>query len=115
MARRHSSKRNQRSSNAKALRRRVAGLIGSAGAFLAFGLTPLAAAPAAHADIEDLFVEPIINSLSSIDPVLGADLSTVVGDVTSSSGWDSVVADFGGVDSVLGASSSVAGVVSDTG
>ncbi|MGO9068081.1 hypothetical protein [Mycobacterium sp.] len=35
-----------------------------AGAVLAFGLGPLAAAPVAHADEFDLIVEPIINSLS---------------------------------------------------
>ena len=51
MAGRHSSKRNQRSRNAKARRRgRVLGAGTTAGAFLAFGMTPLATAPAAHAD-----------------------------------------------------------------
>jgi hypothetical protein len=49
MAGRRSSKGNRR--NAKARRRgRVVALGGSAGAFLAFGLTPLAAVPAANAD-----------------------------------------------------------------
>ena len=44
------SKRNRRPRNAKALRRAVVGLIASAGAFLAFGMTPLAMTPSAHAD-----------------------------------------------------------------
>jgi hypothetical protein len=39
----HTSRRNRRSRNPKARRRRVVGLSTSAGAFLAFGLTPLAA------------------------------------------------------------------------
>jgi len=69
-------------------------------------------APAAHADEIGLILEPIINSLSSVDPTLGADVSTVVGDLTSS--WDSLVAQFGGVDSALGAASSAASVVPDT-
>jgi hypothetical protein len=44
------SKRNRRPRNAKALRPAVAGLIASAGAFLAFSMTPLAITPSAHAD-----------------------------------------------------------------
>ena len=75
MAGRHSSKRNQRSSKAKARRRGrgAIGLGGGAGAFLALGLGPLASAPAAHADELDAILDPIINSLASIDPTLGAD------------------------------------------
>jgi hypothetical protein len=53
MARQRSTKRNQRSSKAKARRRRTIGLGGGAGAFLAFGVSPLAAAPPAHADVLD--------------------------------------------------------------
>ena len=112
MARHRDSKRSRRSLHARALRRRVAGLIASAGAFVAFGMTPLPAAPAAHADEFDVIVDPIINALSSVDPALGADVSTLVGDFTTS--WDSAVADFSGVDSALGAASSAASVVPDT-
>ncbi|MGO9548591.1 MAG: hypothetical protein ACLPRW_03680, partial [Mycobacterium sp.] len=85
----------------------------SAGAVLAFGLGPLAAAPVAHADEFDLIVEPIINSLSSIDPTLGADVGTLAGDLTGS--WDPLVGGLNGVDSALGAASSAAGVVPDFG
>ncbi|MGA9488980.1 MAG: hypothetical protein WBV80_01840, partial [Mycobacterium sp.] len=115
MARHRDTKRNYRSLHAEALRRRVAGLIAIAGAFVAFGLGPLGVAPAAHADEFDVIVDPIINALSSVDPLLGADVSTVLGDVTTSSGWESVVADLGGVDSALGAASSAASVVPETG
>ena len=41
----------------------MVGLSTSAGAFLAFGITPLAAAPSANADEFDVAVEPILNSL----------------------------------------------------
>ena len=108
------SKRNRRPRNAKALRRAVVGLIASASAFLAFGMTPLAMTPSAHADEFDVIVDPIINSISSIDPTLGTDLTAVLGDFTTSSGWDSVLADFSSLDSLFGASSSVASVVPDT-
>ena len=65
----------------KARARRRSGVLGigaTASACLAFGLAPLATAPAANADEFDLIVEPILNSLSSIDPALGNDLSAVV-------------------------------------
>ncbi|MGB6209707.1 MAG: hypothetical protein WBF82_22455, partial [Mycobacterium sp.] len=78
MARQRSTKRNHRSRNAKA-RRRAVGLSTSAGAFLAFGLGPLATAPAAHADGFELIIEPIINSLASVGPTLGADLGALMG------------------------------------
>jgi hypothetical protein len=91
MARHRITKQNRRSRSAKARRRGVVGLGTSAGAFLAFGLTPLAAAPAAHADEVDLVLEPIINSLASVDPTVGADLS----------GW------LANLDSVFAAASSV--------
>ena len=73
--------RNQRGAHRKkgSRRRNLAIGGGSAvGAFLAFGMTPLAAAPPAHADIEDLIFEPIINSLAGIDPTLGVDLTSLV-------------------------------------
>src|SRR5277367_3715041 len=90
MARQLCPKRNRRSRNAKVLRRAVVGLVASAGAFLAFGMTPLAMTPSAHADEFDLIIDPIINSISSIDPTLGTDLTAALGDFTTSSGWDSV-------------------------
>jgi hypothetical protein len=76
MAGQRCPKRNRRPRNAKALRRAVVGLIASAGAFLAFGMTPLAMTPSAHAfDEFDLFIDPIINSLSSVDPTLAVDMT----------------------------------------
>src|SRR6202012_5193559 len=70
-------KRNRRSRNAKVFRRAVVGLIASAGAFLAFGMTPLAMTmtPSAHADEFDVIIDPIINSISSIDPTLAVDMT----------------------------------------
>lgn len=41
----------------------MVGLGSGAGAVLAFGLGPLAAAPPAHADEFDVIIDPIINSL----------------------------------------------------
>ncbi len=38
------------------------------GAVLAFGLTPLATAPAANADELDLVLDPVLTSLSTVDP-----------------------------------------------
>lgn len=81
MAGRKSSKRNQRSRIATARRRRVLGAGTTAGAFLAFGMTPLAAAPAAHADEFDVIIDPIINSIlgsvpnsiTGLDALLGID------------------------------------------
>lgn len=109
MAGQHSRRRNRKARTARARRGRVVGLGASAGAFLAFGLTPLAGAPAAHADEFDVILDPIISSLASIDPTLGADLSTLVGDFTTSG--NSAVVDF---STVLGASTSVASLVPDT-
>ncbi len=84
MAGRQSSKRNPQSRDAaKARRRRVVAMGGTAGAFLAFGLSPLAQAPAAQADGLDLIVEPIINALAGVDPTLGADLTGWVGNLDS--------------------------------
>src|ERR1700737_1274819 len=58
--------------------RRVVGLVATAGAFLAFGMTPLIAAPAANADGLDVILAPILNSLSSVDPAMATDLGAVV-------------------------------------
>src|ERR1700691_1275212 len=93
MAGRNSSKRNQRSRNAKARRRRqVLGAGTTAGAFLAFGMTPLATAPPAHADV-DAILDPVINSILSsvtsldgllgIDPSAGFDLALPATDVAA--------------------------------
>jgi endoglycosylceramidase len=59
-------------------RRCVLGLVATAGAFVALGMTPLVTAPAANADEFDVILEPILNSLSSIDPGLVTDVSTLV-------------------------------------
>src|SRR5271155_5746887 len=83
MAGQQCPKRNRRSRNAKALRRAVVGLIASAGAFLAFGMTPLAMTPSAHADEFDLIIDPIINSLSSVDPTLAVDMTSWLANLDS--------------------------------
>jgi hypothetical protein len=54
---------NRRSRSAKA-RRRVVGLSSGVGAFLALGMTQLAAAPTVKADEFDAILEPIINSIT---------------------------------------------------
>lgn len=56
-----------------ARRRSIEVLVATAGAFFAFGMTPLVAAPPANADEFELILEPILNSLSSIDPGLVTD------------------------------------------
>ena len=94
MSRQHSTNRNHRSYSAKARRHKMIGLNASAGAFLAFGLTPLANAPAANADEFELILDPIINSLASLDPTLATDVSglatafdpTLVGDSLAAAG-----------------------------
>ncbi|MDT5086087.1 MAG: hypothetical protein QOJ61_3130, partial [Mycobacterium sp.] len=82
MAGQHKNKRNQRSRNAKARRRRMLGAGTTAGAFLAFGMTPLASAPAAHADEFDVIIDPIINSIlssiTSLDALVGIDPSSAL-------------------------------------
>ena len=76
MAPHRSTKQNRDSRNAKARRRRVVGLSCTAGAFLAFGLTPLATAPRAHADMEDVIVQPVIDAIAQavnlVDPGLAS-------------------------------------------
>src|SRR3984885_6996484 len=102
------SKKNRQSGKRKA-RRRALGLGGSAGAFLAFGLTPLAglaAAPQAHADGLDAILDPILNSIlssvTSFDALLGIDPSSL-GDLAlpatdvaavAPSGWEALFGDF---------------------
>src|SRR5690625_3987405 len=76
MARQRSTTRQHRSCHAKTRRRVVC--LTTAGAFLALGLTPLATTPAASAEGLDVILDPILNSLSSIDPALGTDFSALV-------------------------------------
>ncbi|MGH3967846.1 MAG: hypothetical protein ACRDTV_06955, partial [Mycobacterium sp.] len=62
--------RTRRAANARA-RRRALGAGGAVGAFLAFGMSPLNTAPAARADdfgLLDNILNPIISSLSGVDP-----------------------------------------------
>src|ERR1700677_1514885 len=55
---------------------RVIGLSGATSAFVTFSLGPLLSAPLARADgFEDIILDPIISSLSSVDPSLAVDLS----------------------------------------
>src|SRR6202453_4447458 len=107
MAGKRSGKKNQRS--AKKTSGRALGLGGSAGAFLAFGLSPLAglaSAPPAHADGLDVIVDPILNSIlgsvTSFDALLGIDPSSL-GDLAlptadvapvAPSGWEAWFGDF---------------------
>jgi hypothetical protein len=86
MAGRDSTKGNKRSRNAKARRRRVVGLGGAAGAFLAattMTAGPLVTAPPANADIDDLLdpiIQPIItaltDSIAGVDPAAATDLTS---------------------------------------
>src|ERR1700722_16235111 len=127
MAGKHSGKKN-RSARAKA-RGRALGLGGSAGAFLAFGLSPLAglaSAPPAHADGLDVIVDPIINSIlssvTSFDALLGIDPSSL-GDLalpatdaaaTAPSGWESLFGDFTNPVSDAGTAASLTDSTSST-
>src|ERR1700733_10838226 len=55
---------------------RVICLSGATSAFVTFSLGPLLSAPLARADgFEDIILDPIISSLSSVDPSLAVDLS----------------------------------------
>jgi hypothetical protein len=81
MARHHSSKGNRRARRLKA-RRRVIGLGTGAGAMLAFGLSPLANPAAAHADILDTVIDPIMQQLADATSA-AADASTA-----STAGWE---------------------------
>src|ERR1700733_10943718 len=71
-------KRNRQSKSSKARRRRAVGLSTTAGAALAFGLTPWATAPPAPGDELDVLLDPIINSLSAIDPTLAVDATSLL-------------------------------------
>ena len=124
------SKKNRRSARGKAKARRAAlGLGGSAGAFLAFGLTPLAglaSAPPARADGLDAIIDPILNSIlssvTSFDALLGIDPSAL-GDLAlpatdaaavAPSGWEALFGDFTNPVSDVGTAASVADSTSTT-
>lgn len=105
-------KRNSQSRRAKARRRRVIGLGAGAGALFGCGMTGLATPPAAHADILDWIIDPIIQSvtdastaaaegasastafldaLTAIDPSAAADLGSLglgTADTAGASGLD---------------------------
>src|SRR3984957_5331643 len=118
MAGKHSGKKNRQTGKGKA-RRRALGLGGSAGAFLAFGLTPLAglaSAPQAHADGLDGIIDPILTSMTSFDALLGIDPSSL-GDLAlpatdvatvAPSGWESLFGEFTNPVSDAGTAASVA-------
>src|SRR5580698_4134406 len=107
MAGKHNSKGNRQSRKAKGRRRaRAIGLGGSAGAFLALGLGPLASPPAAHADDFGI-IDTIIGSLSSADPALGSGLDGWVASLDSALGAASTVDPTSGLDTALSAASTV--------
>src|SRR5258708_24748020 len=128
MAGKRSGKKNQQSGKGKA-RRRALGLGGSAGAFLAFGLTPLdglASAPPARGDGLDAIIDPILNSIlssvTSFDALLGIDPSAL-GDLAlpatdaaavAPSGWEALFGDFTNPVSDVGTAASVADSTSST-
>src|SRR5277367_5867062 len=117
------SKRNRRSLKAKASRgARVAGLGAGAGAFLAFGLYPLAGAPTAKADVFDDILDMAVGSavssaVTAINPTDFLDpgvLSGLLGDLSTPTGWDTLLTDFSNpssFDAVFSGSSAL----SDTG
>lgn len=53
-------------------RNRLVGAVSAVGAFLVLGTAPLATAPAANADFDDLF-QPMIDAFSMVDPGIAAD------------------------------------------
>src|SRR6201996_9125850 len=123
MAAKH-SKGNRQSANAKARRRnRAIGLGGSAGAFLAFGLSPLAGAPVAKADVFDDILDMAVGSAASsavtaVNPTDFLDpnvLAGLMGDLATPSGWDTLLADFSNPSSFDAAFSPASAAVSDTG
>src|ERR1700752_4217171 len=105
MAGRRASKNNQ-SAKAKA-RRRALGLGSGAGAFLALGLAPLAGAPTAKADVFDDILDLAVGSAASsaitaVNPTDFLDPSVLTGllaDLSTPSGWDTLLGDLGGVSS----------------
>ena len=104
-------------------------LVVRAGAFLAFGLSPLAglvSAPPAHADGLDAIIDPILNSIlssvTSFDALLGIDPSSL-GDLAlpatdvaavAPSGWEALFGDLTNPVSEAGSAASVADSTSST-
>ena len=78
------------------------GLSGSAGAFLAFGLGSLAAAPSAKADVFDDILDLAVGSavssaVTAVNPTDFLDpgvLSGLLGDLSTPAGWDTLLTDF---------------------
>jgi hypothetical protein len=62
----------------KRVRGRVLGLGVTGAASFAFAMAPFVTAPAANADEFEVILDPIINSLSAVDPTLGADVGALV-------------------------------------
>src|ERR1700730_1001996 len=105
MSGKHSAKKN-RSAKAKA-RRRAIGLGGGAGAFLALGLAPLAGAPTAKADVFDDILDLAVgwaasSAITAVNPTDFLDpgvLSGLLTELSTPSGWDTLLSDLGGVSS----------------
>lgn len=70
---------NRRARNANR-RRCLAGLGSAAGAVVALGLAPLAAAPPAQADDFDVIIDPIVNAIAGGDDLAGVDPSAALAD-----------------------------------
>src|ERR1700730_10305263 len=102
------SKKNRQSGKAKAPRRsRAIGLGGGAGAFLAFGLYPLAGAPTAKADVFDDILDTVVGSavssaVTSVNPTGFLDpraLSRTATDLSTPAGWETLFNDLGNASS----------------
>ena len=92
------------------------------GAFLAFGLSPLAGAPTAKADVFDDILDMAVGSATSsaltavnptdfLDPAV---LTGLLGDLSTPAGWDTLLADFANPSSFDAVSAS-SSALSDTG
>src|SRR5581483_3816647 len=121
MSRQHSSKGNRRSANRR--RARAAGLGGSAGAFLALGLGPLAGAPTAKADLFDDILDLAVGSaatsaVTAVNPTDFLDpgvLSGLLGDLSSPAGWGTLFNDLGNASSLDALFSGQTSLASDSG
>lgn len=78
MTRHSNSGRGRQSENACRRGKGAVGATSTVGAFLAIGLAPLATAPSVRADELDIILDPIIDSLASVDPTLGSDVTALV-------------------------------------
>ena len=110
MAGKHSSKGSRQAKKAKGRRRtRAIGLGAGAGAFLTLGLGPLANAPAAHADDFglDSIIDPIIASITSADPALGASMDGWMASLDAAFSTTSAVDPASALEGALGAASTV--------